>query len=317
MKNILKKSVTLLCILGTLNLIGCDTEDITTSSDIKDFKYNFEGDHVIINKYIGDNNNVVFPNEIDGSPVGIININPTENSEFLNIKSAIVPDSVTDIKNSFDGLKELNSVTLGNGVTQIDNCAFRNCESLEVIKLGENITTIGREAFKGDKNLKSIDIPNSVSIIYNNAFSNCSSLESINLGSNLTQIGTYYDDWSAISVGETDVFSYNKSLSSINVDENNQVYCSVDGVLYSKDMTKLIKYPMGKTETSFEIPDSVTTICSYALDNCTEKNLTVVIPDNVNILENFCFEGDITIVCSKGSTADLYAQAYEFSYRYN
>ena len=54
--------------------------------------------------------------------------------------------------------------------------------------------------------------------------------------------------------------SGSEKLESINVSENNADFCSVDGVLFNKDCTTLIKYPIGKTETEYTVKESVTKI---------------------------------------------------------
>ncbi len=52
----------------------------------------------------------------------------------------------------------------------------------------------------------------------------------------------------------------NTSWRSIIIDEDNPWYTSVDGVVYSKDMSKLVKYPANKENAYYEIPDSVSCI---------------------------------------------------------
>jgi hypothetical protein len=59
------------------------------------------------------------------------------------------------------------------------------------------------------------------------------------------------------------------SLTSITVDPNNRNYCSIDGNLYTKDQKTLIQYAIGKTDTTFVIPDSVTSIGNYTFHKCT------------------------------------------------
>lgn len=70
-------------------------------------------------------------------------------------------------------------------------------------------------------------------------------------------------------------------LESINVDENNPYFCSVDGVLYNKDKTELIFYPNGKTALvkdesgavvgggKLALPDSVVSIRDNAFYLCS------------------------------------------------
>ena len=80
------------------------------------------------------------------------------------------------------------------------------------------------------------------------------------------------------------------SLTSVTVDENNSKYKSIDDNLYSKDGTTLIQYAIGKTETSFTIPDSVTSIGDGAFFGCSGLT-SVTIPNSVTSIENNAFSG--------------------------
>lgn len=85
---------------------------------------------------------------------------------------------------------------------------------------------------------------------------------------------------SVIAIDDIPPFNGCYNLVDIIVDENNPVYKSIDGVLYSKDGKTLIAYPEGKTTTSFTIPDNVTSISSSAFS--WSQNLTnITIGDNV------------------------------------
>ncbi|MBQ3593234.1 MAG: leucine-rich repeat domain-containing protein, partial [Clostridia bacterium] len=70
------------------------------------------------------------------------------------------------------------------------------------------------------------------------------------------------------------------SLTSVNVDENNQYYSSIDGIVFDKDKTKVLYYPGGKKDTSYTIPDTVTHIEQLAFYGCTSLT-SVIIPDSV------------------------------------
>ena len=94
---------------------------------------------------------------------------------------------------------------------------------------------------------------------------------------------------SVTSIGDM-AFVYCTSLTSITVDADNQYYSSQDGVLFNKDKTTLIQYPIGKTATSYTIPDSVTTIGMYAFDGCS-KLTSITIPDSVTTIDNGAFSG--------------------------
>ena len=89
-----------------------------------------------------------------------------------------------------------------------------------------------------------------------------------------------------VGIGEL-AFSDCTMLEEIVVDEMNPNYCSKDGVLYSKDMTRLIACPGAKK--SIEIPDSVTMIQICAFCGC--ENLTSIeIPSGVIELGLHAFE---------------------------
>lgn len=87
----------------------------------------------------------------------------------------------------------------------------------------------------------------------------------------------------------TDGWSAASNFASITVSPNNTVYASVDGVLYNKELTTLIKYPTAKADATFDIPAGVTAIGFGAFANAT--NLTSVnIPASVQTIETSAFQ---------------------------
>lgn len=56
-------------------------------------------------------------------------------------------------------------------------------------------------------------------------------------------------------------------LQAIHIVEENEMYASLDGVLYTKDMQTLLVYPTNKKDKSFHVPDSVTKIETFAFQN--------------------------------------------------
>ena len=121
-----------------------------------------------------------------------------------------------------------------------------------------SVTSIGSSAFNGCSGLTSVTIPNSVTSIGSGAFYDCSGLTSVTIPNSVTSIGE-------------GAFNSCSRLTEILVSSNNDEFSSENGVLYNKDKTTLIKYPAGKKDTSYTIPNSVTSIGSRAFDSGLTK----------------------------------------------
>ena len=161
-----------------------------------------------------------------------------------------------------------------------DYIEISDCEySVETVEIpaeidGVPVTGIGNYAFMNCK-LTSVTIPDSITKFGNRAFSGCDNLTSIEISDNVTVIGT-------------EVISSCSSLTSINVSANNKYYSSENGVLFNKDKTELIVYPINKGDTEYIIPDSVVSINNDAFSGA--KNITsVIIPDSVTSIGENAF----------------------------
>lgn len=88
-----------------------------------------------------------------------------------------------------------------------------------------------------------------------------------------------------VSALTTTVFD-NTKVTSFSVNSNNKYFKSVDGVLYTKNGKKLVRFPSGR-KGSFVVPDTVTTISQDAFRNSSLTSIQI--PDSVNAIGNSAF----------------------------
>ena len=217
---------------------------------------------------------------------------------YGDLEYSVLDDGTVEITDYNGSAKTVDIPEKVNGksVTSIGNCAFRYCTSLKSITIPNSVMEIGSSAFSGCSSLTSITIPNSVTEIDVYAFKGCTSLTSITIPNSVTNIGD-------------STFWGCSSLTAIYVAVDNKNYTSVNGVLFSKDKTALICYPAGKTDKSYNITNSVTSIGDYAFNGCSSLT-SVTIPNSVTEIGGSAFVGcaslkSITMPKSVTSIGDM------------
>jgi len=175
-----------------------------------------------------------------------------------------------EVVESFEALKKSNSVEENGVLFNKDKTVLLkyNCDKKSsTYKIPDSVMSIRKQAFYYCTRVKSVIIPNSVTSIGEQAFYYCIKLKNIQIPKSVTSIGSY-------------AFGECMSLTNILVDEANNDFSSVDGVLFDKKQTKLIIYPSAKIGENYKIPDSVTSIDDYAFSNCSSLK-TITIPSSV------------------------------------
>lgn len=247
---------------------------------------------------------------------GVTRIGEYSFSRCSTLTSIEISNSVKSIgKEAFYLCEGLSNVNMGNGIIRIEDFAFFGCDRLISINIPDctiymgyrpfsycsSLTSINvdennknyssqdgvlfnksktiLECYPSGKQTKVYNVPDSVISIGQVVFDRCNYLEKIVIPSSVTNI-----HWDAFS----DTY-----LKNIEVDEDNENYSSVDGVLFNKGKTILMCYPPRKEQKQYNVISSVVTINNAAFQNCINlKNIEI--PSSVTEISSWAFDG-----CSK------------------
>ncbi len=187
----------------------------------------------------------------------------------------------------------LNTIKINAGI--IAQNAFRGCDFIEGIILGNNVSSISSQAFSYCTSLKTIDISSGLTEIGSNAFSNCSALESVIIPTSVQQIGySVFDGCSALSsltipfVGRDSSYISSSPYYSFGYFFGSTTYEN----FYS------VNQQAGSTSWTYYIPSSMvsvtitsgTEIPEGAFRNCS-KITTIKIASNCSIINDYAFSG--------------------------
>ncbi len=258
-----------------------------------------------------------------------------------NFKELIIEDGVKSISScAFSGCTGLTSVTIPNSVTSIGSYAFSGCTGLTSVNISDiskwckisfsssdsnplyyaqklymndelvtnlvipdSVKSISSFAFSGCTGLTSVVIPNSVTSIRDCAFEKCSSLTSVSIPT------------SVISVGSS-AFSGCTGLTKVNINDI-AAWCKIS--FSSSDSNPLYYaqklYMNDELVTALVIPDSVTSIGSYAFYNCTGlKEITMPCSAQISSSATFynCYGIEkVTLTAGTGTMQNYTATNYK------
>ena len=286
---------------------NCFVENINVSSNNK---YYSSIDGVLFNK--DKTILIMYPlGKIDETYTVPNNVKTIGDNAFNNggsLKSITLPSSIVNFGYRIFYNCPITKITIPASVTNIDSHAFEGAvclENIDVSASNKYFSSVDGVLFNKDKTelicypegkkqtsytipntvkkikdgafhlaeFKSLTISNNITHIESGAISWCWSLESVAIGSGVKSIDTTWG-----------VFEGCGSLKQITVSDENEYFTSVDGVLFNKDKTELIRYPQGKTNKTYTVPSTVTTIGSNAFGRC--ENLTsIILGNNVSLID--------------------------------
>ena len=199
--------------------------------------------------------------------------------------------------------EKVKKIVIEDGVTSIGKDAFSGMDNLETVVMADSVTVINMGAFTGNRNIKNINLSKNLTTIGETAFYCCYGIEEFDFHEKVEIICDY-------------TFFEPKGLTRFVVDEKNPYFSSDErGVLFNKDKTVLIQYPLGNKETAYQIPKTVqkfaihafheavnltdvtfeegsviTEISNNAFQNCYNLK-SIVIPDSVTVIDGSAFNG--------------------------
>ena len=202
------------------------------------------------------------------------------------------------------------STIYGYKVSALSDTAFLSNKNIRSVIIPNGVLRIGALCFDSCTNLQEITIPDSVMYIVRSGDARsggflqfCDSLKEITLGSGLENFFDTYD------------LNGSHSFECIDISKNNKYYCSIDGVAFSKDKKKLLKYPPAKKDEIYTIPDSVSKLSMPMGFTLNENLKAVIIPKSVKEISLYTFGTSLNSIYGyKGTVAETYAKENGFKF---
>lgn len=182
---------------------------------------------------------------------------------------------------------EIKTVVFGDSITEIGGYAFTRCTNLTDIQLSESIRIIREQAFGYCTSLTAVTIPDTVTLIESEAFGDCDKLESVTVSPSTKLDGrpfarTPYEASQAPTSGVDGInttWSFDRDTGCLTITGQGEM----DGENLTRPWDEL-----ASLITSVVIEDGVTSIKSYAFENCVNLQ-SVVIAESVEKIGNKAF----------------------------
>ena len=200
-----------------------------------------------------------------------------------NLETLTIGDKISFIgQDAFAGCSSLLSISIPNIDHEliVGAMTFRNCTNLKEVSIGKGLTVIEEMMFSGCSNMASISIPSSVTTIKTSAFYDCYSLSSIVLHENITTIvGNAFEKCSnlkelTIEDGNNELF-FRNPYSSSNISCFSS--CPLENIYIGRDLSyddKTTLFMGLETLKSVKFGGKVKYIKNFSFSGC--KNLETV-----------------------------------------
>lgn len=189
--------------------------------------------------------------------------------------SFAIPNTVVTIGEKAFYYSFLESIFIPESVTKIESSAFINNIKLNNVELPNSIKKIGYMAFWGCRSITSIVIPSGLQEIESSVFYSCANLREVTIGKSITKIAS-------------DAFDNCSTLQKFSVDENNETFTTENGILYSKNMTSLVRCPLAYYAEVFRVPDGINKIESGVFKGCKGIG-KIILPESVQEIGSTAF----------------------------
>lgn len=260
-----------------------------------DFRIGVANGKIMILDYYGSDSDIVVPDTLEGYPVRAIGEEAFYHHKF--VKSITLPEGVEYIgKSAFSSCYNAESINIPESVTYIGEMAFYSCEAMKSIVIPSGVKVVSSSAFKFCHSVESLVISNGVEVIKEHAFANMPLLTSVEIPESVKVIETYafatsgYSEFNfpknVMEIGEL-VFHECSKLETITVDAENKYFTTDEnGVVYNKDMTKLVAFPLQLV--SYTVPESVTEIPAYFFMQATALE-KIVLHEGITSIGDYAF----------------------------
>ncbi len=298
---------------------------------------------------------IEFSNETTIDSLGFMSLADTYHLEAFH-----VPDSVKSLNNTFTG-SSVKAITFGDDslVQSVSQSTFNQTRYLKELILPKGVESIEGSPFSGS-GIEMLTITSHITTYSENLFSNMSNLKEVifthpdsefkfrnglltsNRGKELLLYILTEEDQGVLhlddSIETISIFAINREqvLKNIEVHTDNPHYASVDGVLYSKDLSKMILYPYSNQRSSYQILNgtrhvefsfsraiylkeiiishSIESLPDYAFMNTGIESVTFIGESSLDVIPRYAFYNlDLLEITIPKSIKQIGANAFAFS----